>query len=838
MSWHLGEPLRGWLRAAVAIWVKATITPSAALEEFKPAPKASYVYVYEDNSLIHRLIVEHIARSRGMPAPDRSLGLGLDGLERADLSFRRVRLKRRTVLRVDQVQRGLAAAIARTRSDPDFDLRLIPVSVFLGRARDRQSGWFSVLFTETWGVISPLRRLLSLVLNGRNTVLRLAAPIVLREFVDADDGRSTDQQRQILQRVLRVHFRRVRAEVIGADLSHRRNLIDQLLRRPALVAQIQAQAQRSRLSEDAVRQQARAMAWEIAADYSPTVVRSASFALRWFWNRIYAGIALHHFEPFQQRAIGHEVVYVPCHRSHIDYLLLSYVLYQRGLVCPHIVAGINLNLPLVGPLLRRGGAIFMRRSFKASPLYAAVFGEYLAMLIAEGVAIEYFVEGGRSRTGRVLDAKLGLLSLTVRAYLKERRLPLMFQPVYIGYERLVEGRSYIKELTGAEKRGESLWGLLRSFGVLLRQRYGSVAVSFGEPVKLEELLDREQPDWREQSAALDGKPAWLNRAIERLSERITVEINRAANVNPVNLLALALWATPKQAIDEHDLREFLGLCQRYLSACPYSPYVSVTPLSPAALIKHGLELRMLSRIDHPLGPLIALRSERAVLDSYFRNNVLHLFAALGWIAAGFLNNPTFERRELIRLGHLIFPFLRSEFKLCYDRGEYIRALEQALAFLVSEGLLQIDDDGLARRPPGGTRAGYALRMFGQALLPSFQRYYITLMVLVRAGSGQLSAAELESRCHLVAQRLTLLFEFRGPEFFDRALFRGLIQTLRSLEVVRVNEDGKLDFEPALHTIADDAKRILSKEVRHGIQIATEVHEVPPSGSAAAAEDAE
>jgi glycerol-3-phosphate O-acyltransferase len=75
---------------------------------------------------------------------------------------------------------------------------------------------------------------------------------------------------------------------------------------------------------------------------------------------------------------GHEVIYVPSHRSHIDYLLLSYLLYVNGIVPPHIAAGVNLNLPVVGPILRRGGAFFLRRSFKSNALYSAVFSEYVA----------------------------------------------------------------------------------------------------------------------------------------------------------------------------------------------------------------------------------------------------------------------------------------------------------------------------------------------------------------------------------------------------------------------------------------------------------------------------
>ena len=147
-------------------------------------------------------------------------------------------------------------------------------------------------------------------------------------------------------------------------------------------------------------------------------------------------------------APGQEIVYLPCHRSHIDYLLLSYLIYRNGLTPPHIAAGDNLDMPLVGGLLRRGGAFFLRRSFKGEPLYAAVFHEYLHLMLARGFPIEYFIEGGRSRTGRTLAPKAGILGMTIASFVRSHSRPLVFVPVYVGYERIIEGDTYVRELAG------------------------------------------------------------------------------------------------------------------------------------------------------------------------------------------------------------------------------------------------------------------------------------------------------------------------------------------------------------------------------------------------------
>ena len=137
----------------------------------------------------------------------------------------------------------------------------------------------------------------------------------------------------------------------------------------------------------------------------PTI-RVLEGLLSWFWHRIYDGVDIQGFERLEQMAHTHTLVYAPCHRSHVDYLVLSHALFGLGLMLPHIAAGDNLNIPVIGKLLRRGGAFFMRRSFRNDPIYRAVIREYLNEVFSRGHSVEYFIEGGRSRTGRMLPCLL------------------------------------------------------------------------------------------------------------------------------------------------------------------------------------------------------------------------------------------------------------------------------------------------------------------------------------------------------------------------------------------------------------------------------------------------
>ena len=797
------------------------IEPWLAIRREPPGPDVELVlpqlpvcYAIEQYGLSNVLILEQACREMGLPSPLVAMPSNMAGQGRAVVALSRRlgfwfgRPRNRTH------SEGLANLFAALQADPSLDVQVVPVSIFVGRAPDRQSGWFRVLFAENWAIVGRFRRFLAVLLNGRHTIVQFSTPVSLRGMLLEDMTQEVAARK--VSRVLRAHFRRIRTAVVGPDLSHRRTLLDGVLAADPVRQAIADQARRDSISPAKAWRRAHGYATEIASDYSHTVIRSLSFMLTPFWNKIYRGVSMQHFEALKQVAPGHEVIYVPSHRSHIDYLLLSYLLYSHGLVPPHIAAGVNLNLPVIGPILRRGGAFFLRRSFKANPLYSAVFSEYVATLIGRGDSIEYFIEGGRSRTGRLLTPKAGMLVMTVRAFLRQPHRPVLFQPVYIGYERLIEGKSYLDELSGRPKQKETVWALLRAAIGIVRRNYGRVTVSFAEPVLLDDVLARYAPNWRQEQ--VEGvRPDWINAAVEALSSRIQVNINRAADVNPINLLAVALLSTPKYAMSERDLLIQLEVFKTLLVAAPYSARVTVTQMTPEQIVAYGEEVGVLARTRHPLGDVLSLEGEQAVLQSYFRNNVLHLFVCAAWVASCFQNTRRLPRASVVRLGRLVYPFLRRELFLPWEQEGFAAQVEATIDVLVERGLLtQAADGEQLQRGPGQTDEVFCLRVIANAVIQAFERYYIGVAVLVKNGSGTISSAELENLCHLTAQRLALLYAPTAPEFFDRSLFRGFIATLRELNLVRVGEGGKLVFGDDLVAWANDSRLILSRELRHSI----------------------
>ncbi len=799
-----GQLLQPWVRIR-----RDPAEPAALLQAGVPV-----CYVIERDGFSDALILQRACREAGLPNPMQPL----PGTRRRRSVFALARRDGWIFGRNRQraPNEPLRQLVRSLEGMPERDIQIVPVSIYVGRAPSRDSGWFSVLFSENWVMVGRFGRLLALLLNGRDTVVHFSAPVSLRSVLDESGEISPERFTRKIARVLRTHFHRIRAAVIGPDLSHRRTVVDAVLNAEPVRAAIAASAAKEKISHAKAWRKAHKLMLEIAADYSHPVVRSVSFLLSNFWNKLYDGIAMHHFDKARAAAPGYEVVYVPSHRSHADYLLMSYQLHVSGVVVPHIAAGVNLNLPGLGPILRRGGAFFMRRSFTGNPLYSVVFKEYMAQLIDRGVPIEYFTEGTRSRTGRLLAPRGGLLSMTVRAFLRAPRRPVLFQPVYIGYEKLMEGKSYIGELSGKPKEKESLLGLLRGLKVL-RQHYGHVALNFGEPIELTPLLDAASADWRAASADSDAKPEWLNGVVNQLAEQIQININRAADVNPINLLALALLATPKHAMAESDLLTQLELSKTLLQELPYSDRVTLTPMNPAAIIAYGEQMEWIQRVQHPLGDVLTVSGEQAVLLSYFRNNVLHLTASAAWVACCFLNNRRMSRASVLRLGRIIYPFIQGELFLPWDGEGFTAQLQATIEFLVRRGLLESSNDGRTlERSPGQDDGAFQLKVIARSLIQAFERYYITIAALAKNGPHTMTGAELENACTLTAQRLGLLNELSAPEFFDKALFRGFIQKLRERRVVWTDEDGKLDYDAALEGMVRDARVILSREVRHSI----------------------
>jgi glycerol-3-phosphate O-acyltransferase len=783
--------VRHWaLRKILRRWVRVTIKPDDAAEGVAARPRP-VCYVLERESKPDLAVLSIVCASLKLPSPDRAcFAMGA------------------------HPPRHLVQLVAAAAADPQFDADLVPVAIFWGRAPRKEASVWRLLFAEDWALVGRFRKFLGVIVNGRNTLVDFGDPLRLRDGLQ--EGMSEQRSVRWLLRNLRTGLRAQRASTIGPDLSHRRTLVAQLLKTADVRAAVRREMQARRLTRRAALIAARKHAVEIAANYSEAFVRFMSMALGWLWNRLYDGVEFEHVEKLAEIGDGAEIIYVPCHRSHMDYLLLSYVIYRKGFAVPHVAAGINLNLPVIGRFLRKGGAFFLRRTFKGDALYAVVFAKYLGFMMARGHSLEYFIEGGRSRTGRLLSPRTGMLTMTVRAYFRDPKRPVVFMPVYFGYERIVEGRTYIGELSGQPKEKESVFGLIKATVAVLRSKLGKVHVNLGQPISLDDLMCRHNPEWRR--AGLQGcepRAGWLEGVVGDLAARINIEINAAAAVTPISLVATAVLTTPRQALAETELKQQLELYQRLLRH--YGPLVTIPTETGAQMIHYAEGFGLLERQRHPLGDIMRMNAENAVLATYYRNNILHLFAMPSLLACCFVSNTAMRRADIHRLVWRVYPYISAELYLRWEEAEVSAVVESLLDTFARLNLLQVDTDrGEWRRPASTSLEAMRLSMLAQATIQTIERYYLVVALLLQSGSGNITQQALEQRCHLMAQRMSMLYGLNSPEFFDKSLFRNFIDLLRRRNVIQASEGGELRYGEPLLGVAADAQLVLSEQIRHSI----------------------
>ena len=786
-SWRPGNLLLALLRRLLYLVVRTRVTPedvaALGIDPTKPL-----CYVLQDRHLSSLLVLEQEVRRLGLPSALDRIGAGFPGRDRALFS---VILNHNPLsMRTSQPSATLLRMTGVLSRDPAQDVQLVPVTILWGRSPKSQDSLLKALFADAWASVGPLRQLAIIALHGRQTRVTLSAPISLARLVGDESDPATAVRKA--NRFLRFHFRRMRESAIGPDLSHRRNLIDAMIASDAMRQAIADEALRLGVTDAAAEARARRFAWEIASDFSYPAIRVGELLLERLWRRLYDAVVVHHGEELAKVAPGKGLVYLPNHRSHVDYLLLSYLVYVQGLAPPHIAAGANLNLPLVGPLLRRGGAFFLRRSFKGEPLYAAVFREYLHAMLAKGFPIAYFIEGGRSRSGRTLAPKGGMLGMTIESFMREHPRPLLLVPVHVSYEKIVEGATLIAELEGRPKKGESL-GALVGVARNLRRVYGTVALNFGTPLSVDAFLDRQAPGWH--ALAGDAQRETARRLTETLAQEAAQAINAAVVINPINLFAMAIVPSPRHALDERALAQQVDWLRTIASRLPYAAESVLAGGKPAAVIAHALELGYARRIAHPLGDVIAVADGEVSALNYLRNNVLHAYALPALVASLLVAS---REASLARVGEFVeggLPFLRAELMLRHSPGDAVAESKRIVELFVELGLARLAPDGAVRAADRYRPEHAGLELLARSLRHLLRRNYLTIALMTRVGGAGLARGRLEELMQMLTQRLSLLSEFAPPDFYAPSTFASYIDTLQGAGLIREDAGGVLHLDP-------------------------------------------
>lgn len=387
---------------------------------------------------------------------------------------------------------------------------------------------------------------------------------------------------------------------------------------------------------DELRQQSARYLKEIAARPSTFVIDLVASLIRLVYTQGYDRRI--HYDPdvLEQIAVlgqQHSLAFMPSHKSNMDHLALTYVLYENGLPPNHAAGGINMNFFPIGPFLRRHGLFFIRRSFKDNEAYKFTLQRYLDYLLEKRFPLEWYMEGGRSRSGKLRAPKYGLLSYVVDSWRRGSCEDVYLVPTSIAYDQIQDVFAYAAEQRGGAKEKESFGWMVRVLRTM-RRRYGRIHLNFGEPVSVAAAVQRYAP-------GEDADPEDANLEIQKLAFEVAVRINRVTPITPISLVTLAMLGAGGRALTVAETLESLTEFVEYVERRGL-PVTEPVDLEDAAVVRTALDALVdhgvLSRFEGGREVVYSIGPEQHLAAAYYRNTIIHFFttaaiAELGLAAA-------------------------------------------------------------------------------------------------------------------------------------------------------------------------------------------------------------
>ena len=554
----------------------------------------------------------------------------------------------------------------------------------------------------------------------------------------------------------------------GARYKVPRFIHEEILARADFRAGLAVLAAETGKSEAAVRAVAGAYLKEIAANHSPFVIDLVHRTIGWAYRQGYAAV---HYSAERLRAIyadaqRYPLVFLPTHKSNLDHLLMQYLLHENNFPPNHTAGGINMNFFPIGPLFRRTGVFFIRRTFKDNPVYKFVMRQYIDYLVEKRFPLEWYMEGGRSRTGKLLPPRLGMLAYVVDAWRRGKSEDVILVPVSIAYDQISDVGSYVSEQRGAKKEAES-FGWKMQFLRNLRRQYGSIHVTFGETVSLAKALGAPGGGTKAGDA-----PDERNLAVQKLAFDVAVRVNRVTPITAPALVALVFLGEDDKAMTTAEILAVLSDIVAYVRRRGL-PTTGQLGLDTAAGVERALdrlvENGLFVRYSEGQELLFGIAPGQHLASAYYRNTVVHFFvnaaiAELALLAA--VDEPEQALvafwSESMRLRDLLkFEFFFSE-KEAFKAE--IRA-EVALHEPEWEKLLALPN----------AEALEILRKFRpfmahRALRPFLEATTIVGDALVRLGSGPYKEADFLAQTLALGRQYLLQKRVQRAESVSKTLF--------------------------------------------------------------------
>ncbi len=769
--------LNKFLRCLFYYPIRITATckpiPFEPSKQIKLNLKKPVVYITVSSSIGNLLTIERLTNSLKWPSPFTPIELGGRKVHRVACLRTPNFFSSKAFVRD---LNGIVSTWYELSQKEGVDLQVVPITVLWSR----NPGYEGHALRGIDEAHSSLHKFLTLTFAGRDNCTIISDPFLLAPLYERLNFRKNPQ---ILNRLVFYHFLRKARSVVGQPFPDRKRLIKNMLNRPGTIAAIEEELKNGDSDREQLVNKAEAILNTMAADTRYSLIKILNSIISFLWRRFYQDQSIIGASRVRELVqSGHEIIYIPCHRSHMDYILLSFVIFQEGLPLPQIASGDNLNFFPVGPLIRRCGSYFIRRKVKGDRFYTALLREYLAVLFERGYATEFFIEGGRSRTGRTLPPKTGMVSMTIQAQLRGIERPIAFIPTYLGYEHVMEIGAYMRELSGHKKVKESAFQLL---GIFKRLRfYGRSYVTFGEPVIVPKFLSANVPEWRlDIDPTGQARPDWLFDIVEKISYEIIVKLNDSATANGINLCALAIMNDEDQTISLRVLKRALNLFINLLKADP-DRSKSLPHGDVNTLIRQALELKKFDAYD--VGDMKFLRPSRgqSLQLIYFQNNILHLFALPALIADILIRSGHIKRSAVRIHTRSLFYFLRHELYSPVTEKKLDKLIEVYIDTFLQGGYIVQDDDTLYISGDGFGE----FYILSRTIRPSLIRYLVGTAALKQIKPGVETRESFTSKCVALAKRLPEDVTLNAPEFADPIMFNILYDTFLRHSYITLSED--------------------------------------------------
>jgi glycerol-3-phosphate O-acyltransferase len=600
---------------------------------------------------------------------------------------------------------------------------------------------------------------------------------------------------QFVSRQARLALDRAERASLGYRYKVPKEVTEAIEDSPSFRADVARLAAQLSLTEQEAMERTEADLNSLVASMNPIAVDLLSNALRplhayaWYVQVDSAGLG-------RLRALKREqaLVFLPSHRSYADSLLLADVLAKHDFPRNHVLGGDNLRFWPLAPLARRAGVVFIRRSFGNDEIYKLAVREYLGFLLAKRFNLEWYMEGGRSRTGKLRPPRYGALAYVAEAVARGQAKDACLVPVAITYDQLREVSAMAAEQAGAAKRPEGL-GWLAAYARGQLARIGNVYVRFAEPISLRAALPPDGPDGDEDAWRL---------ALQKVAFEVAVRINRVTPVTATALVTLALLGVRDRALTLGQVRGVLEPLRDYLAErkLPHSRQILDTDAGVRRVLGALSQQKVVTIYAGGEEPVYAIERGQHLVAAFYRNSAIHHFLDRAVAELVLLSPPADRWDEAMRLrDQLKFEFFFP------DKTAYREVLQAELDRL-DPGWEMVADGRAVLERSRLLVANRVLRSFLDAQLVVAER------LGARPPHDPVEEKEFFDECRGVGQQMLLQGRLHGPESLSRELFASAMKLAANLDLLGPDRDDlaqrRRAFAERLHE--DVARLILIDEI--------------------------